>query len=241
MTWNGQSVIAVIPARGGSKGILRKNLRRVGDRSLIAWAAHCASQLSWLDAAVLSTDDEEMAEEGRRAGLSVPFMRPDDLATDAAGSAGMWQHAWLASEAHFGTRFEASILLQPTTPIRRAEDCTRTLQAVLDEGHRAATTISEVPGHFVPEKQLQLDEAGRIGFPQGGGCSRRQDAPKSYYRNGLCYALRRDTLIDDGFIVEDDCAGVLVDGFIVNIDDPIELELAEFLLQREQSEGRNEQ
>ena len=82
VAWQNKTVLAVIPARGNSKGIPRKNLCTVGGISLIAHTARVAKALSWLDAAVLSTDDDEMAEEGRRCGLDVPFRRPADLATD---------------------------------------------------------------------------------------------------------------------------------------------------------------
>ena len=93
MTWDGLSVLAIVPARGGSKGVPRKNLREVGGLSLIGWAAKTIADLPWIDQGVLSTDDVEMAEEGRLRGLEVPFLRPDELATDMADSVDMWQHA----------------------------------------------------------------------------------------------------------------------------------------------------
>lgn len=229
----------MVPARGGSKGIPRKNLATVGGRSLIAHTAATVAELGWLDAAVLSTDDDEIAAEGRACGLDVPFLRPDALATDAAGSVEMWQHAWLQSERHYGRRFDVSILLQPTTPLRSAADVERTAAAVAMDGHRAATTVSRTPGHFVPEKTLVLGDDGCVAFyhEAGAGHSRRQTAPAYYYRNGLCYAVDRRTLVDEGLIVEEDCCGVVVDGFVVNIDEPWELELAEFLHARN-SRGR---
>jgi CMP-N-acetylneuraminic acid synthetase len=116
MAMNGLSVLAVVPARGGSKGIPRKNLERVAGYSLVARAAMVARQLPWLDAAVLSTDDEEIAEEGRRYGISVPILRPADLASDTATGVAAWRHAWLASERHFDRQFDCSVLLQPTSP-----------------------------------------------------------------------------------------------------------------------------
>ena len=119
MAWQGRKVLAVVPARGGSKGIPRKNLCKVGGMSLIAHAARTARALDWIDRAVLSTDDEEMADEGRRHGLEVPFLRPAELASDTASGVDVWRHAWLESERHYGCRFDLSVLLQPTTPLRR--------------------------------------------------------------------------------------------------------------------------
>lgn len=221
-------VLAVVPARGGSKGIPRKNLERIDGRSLIAWAAATVRALPWLDAAVLSTDDEAMAAEGRAHGLDVPFMRPAALAGDAAAAAPMWQHAWRESEAHYGRRFEVSVLLQPTTPLRRAADVERTVRTLLDGGHRAAATVTRVPAHYAPEKIMTVDARGVLAFHRadGAGHTARQTVPAYYHRNGVCYAVRRDTLLDDGHIVEDDCAAVIVEPPVFNIDEPWELELA---------------
>jgi CMP-N-acetylneuraminic acid synthetase len=235
MSWNGRTVLAVIPARGGSKGVPRKNLAEVGGLSLVARAARVALALPWLDRAVLSTDDPDIAEEGRRHGLEVPFMRPAELAGDRAAAAPAWQHAWLASEAHFGGLFDYSVWLQPTSPFRTAEDVERTLRAVIDGGHKAATTVSRVPGHFTPQKILTMEPGGRIAhyLPEGASVVARQEIPPYWYRNGLCYAVRRDTLVERGHIIEEDCVGVEIEGPVVNIDDPLELEIARFLAARE--------
>jgi CMP-N,N'-diacetyllegionaminic acid synthase len=234
MTMEGKRVLAVVPARGGSKGIPRKNLQQVAGYSLVAHAARVARALPWLDAAVLSTDDAEIAEEGRRFGLAVPFLRPAELASDTATGVAAWRHAWLASEAHFGGVFDCSVLLQPTTPLRRPEQVTRTLAAMLNGDHAAATTISSVPGHYVPEKLLRLDSEGVLSFlhPEGSRHSNRQSAQACYTRNGLCYAARRSTVVDRQEIVEHDCVGVLIEEFTPNIDEPIDLEIADWFARR---------
>jgi CMP-N-acetylneuraminic acid synthetase len=230
MTMDGRRVLAVVPARGGSKGIPRKNLQRVAGYSLVARAAMVVRALQWLDAAVLSTDDEEIAEEGRRFGLAAPFLRPAELASDNATGVAAWRHAWLASEAHFGGRFDCSVLLQPTSPLRRPDQVTSTLTAMLAGGRAAAATVSRVPGHYVPEKLLRLDNLGTLSFvhPHGARYGNRQHAPAYYTRNGICYAARRDAVVDRQEIVERDCLGVLIDAFSPNIDDPIDLELADW-------------
>lgn len=231
MTWKDMSVLAVIPARGGSKGIPRKNLHCVGPLSLIGWAARTVSELSWIDCAILSTDDLEMAQEGRSHGLEVPFTRPQALSTDTATAAAMWRHAWLEGENTYGQHFDISILLQPTTPLRLAADVERTVSMMVDGGHCAAATVSPIPGHFSPEKNLMVDEQGILKFSHKDGASytSRQMLQNSYYRNGVCYAATRHSLIDNGNIVEADCLAVIVDDYIVNIDDPIELEIARML------------
>ena len=236
MSWEGLSILAVVPARGGSKGIPQKNLCKVGGQSLIAHAAKVIRSLPWIDQAILSTDDEEIAQEGRTHGLDVPFMRPGELAHDEAPALGMWQHAWLQSEKHYQCRFDVSLLFQPTTPSRKGEEIEQTIRELIKGNHQAAATVSRVPGHFTPQKLLTLDSDNQLHFylEDGARHTLRQTIPPYFSRNGICYAVRREHLIDRGLIVERDCVGVLIDRPVVNIDEPYELELANLLYQQEQ-------
>lgn len=239
MTWHAPqgalSVLAVVPARGGSKGLPGKNLRAVGGVSLVGRAARLASSIAWIDCAVLSTDDVLIAAEGARHGINVPFVRPVELASDTASSADMWRHAWVAAEERYGRRFDVSLLLEPTSPLRREADLAATMMALVEGDHRSAATVSRSPAHFTPHKCLTVDDAGRIGFYRADGAAfaTRQRIPAYYHRNGLCYAVTRSALVDDGEIIGGDCAAVVVDRPVVNIDDAFELELAEWLLARE--------
>ena len=237
MAMEGLSVIAVIPARGGSKGIPRKNLRHVAGHSLVARAAMVAQQLPWLDAAVLSTDDDEIATEGRRHGLAIPFVRPAELATDAATGLDTWRHAWLASEKCYGRQFDCSVLLQPTSPLRRAEQVEQTLRIRLEGGWLSAVTVSRVPGHYVPEKLLRRNDRGVLTYahPSGPKHSNRQTAPEYFTRNGICYAARREAIVDRREIIGLNCAGVLIGEASPNIDDPIDLDIADWLARGEQN------
>jgi len=234
MAWDGLSILAVVPARGGSKSIPRKNLKPLAGKSLVGHAAATCAALSWIDHAVLSTDDSEIAEEGRSHGLEVPFMRPEELAGDLATSVDMWRHTWLASEQAFAMRFDVSILLEPTSPLRRTDDVERTVRAMIDGGHAAAATVSRTPAHYTPQKTLTIDGGDLIGFylEEGASYSLRQTIPTYYHRNGICYALRRDTLIERGHILDEDCAAVVIERPVVNIDDAFDLQLAEFLWTR---------
>lgn len=234
MAYKGQTVLAVVPARGGSKGIPRKNLCEVGGITLVGRVGELAKSLDWLDARVLSTDDEEIAAEGRAHGLDTPFMRPPELAGDMAKSIDMWQHAWCAAEEHYGMRFDLSIQLEPTSPLRRSEDVVATVAKLIEDNCGSAATISPAPGHFTPHKCLTVTN-GQIGFyhPDGPKHTIRQTIPTYYFRNGICYAATRKSVLEDGAVIGNDCAAVIIDRPIVNIDDPFDLELAEFILQRE--------
>jgi CMP-N-acetylneuraminic acid synthetase len=230
MAFSGHTVLAVVPARGGSKGIPRKNLARVGGKTLIEHAAQVVKALPWLAAAVLSTDDEEIAAEGLRCGLPVPFRRPAELAADTAGAVEMWRHAWLECERLHGRTFDLSILLEPTSPLRKPQDVEQTVAALVENGRAAAVTVSRVPAHYAPEKTLLIQE-GIIGFtiPAGARIRQRQQLPAYYHQNGACYAVRRATLVEQGHLIDHDCAAVIIDRPLVNIDDPLDLRLADLI------------
>jgi CMP-N-acetylneuraminic acid synthetase len=241
LAFRGFSVLVVVPARAGSKGIPRKNLVRLGDRSLIAHCAATVAELDFVDRAVVSTDDDEMAAEGERCGLLAPFRRPAELASDSASADAAWQHAWLASEAHFDQRFELGLWLQPTTPLRRAADVERTLRALVEGGFDSVATLSEIPAHLRPERAMTLGAASELGFysEQGPAHKNRQTIPTSWYRNGVCYAATRETVVLRGHALGEKPAGIVVEGPVVNIDEREDLAYAEWLWQREhEPEGR---
>lgn len=239
MTWredvHERGVLAVIPARSGSKGIPGKNMKRLGGLTLVGRATQLAVSLPWVNEVIVSTDDPEIAAEVMRQGGEAPFLRPDNLASDTASSDDMWRHAWIAAEEHYGRCFDVSILLEPTSPLRKPGDLTATMEALSDGDHRGAVTVSPTPAHYSPHKTLTVGEDGRVGFlaDDGARFARRQEVPALFHRNGLCYALRRDPFLEGAPILNEDCAAVVVERQVVNIDEPFELELAAWLLARQ--------
>ncbi|MEM6517807.1 MAG: acylneuraminate cytidylyltransferase family protein [Cyanobacteria bacterium P01_C01_bin.70] len=235
MTYLGNSVLVVVPARGGSKGISHKNLKVIGGISLVARAAKIAQALPWIDAKILSSDDPQIIAEGKQAGLDVPFIRPVDLARDDSTSADMWRHAWLESEAFYNRRFDVSILLEPTSPLRTVEDIENTLKALLSGDHLAAVTLSPIPAHCAPHKALKIGSSGHVDFflPDGANYPLRQNVPQLLHRNGLCYAVKRTALVEMKLIIEKMCVPVVIERPVVNIDDPIDLKIAEWLLSQQ--------
>ncbi len=235
MTWSDARVFALVPARGGSRGVPRKNLAELAGRSLVAHVAEVIGALPWLDAALLSTDDEEIAAEGRRVGLDVPFLRPAELATDVARAADVWSHAWRFLEERDSCTYDAAVLLEPSCPLRTPDDVTRTVAALLEGDHAAAATISRTPSRWNAYKAVQRGEDGVLTPVVGDGGLEpiRQLTPEHHHRNGACYAVRRATLLERGHVFEEDCVGVPVEREIVNIDEPADLELARWLVGRE--------
>jgi CMP-N,N'-diacetyllegionaminic acid synthase len=231
MSIQGNRVFALIPARGGSRGIPRKNLADLAGRSLLAHAADAVRTLGWLDATILSTDDEEIAQEGRRLGLDAPFIRPAELATDDARIVGTWAHAWTYLEQRDGASYDASVLIEPSCPLRRPDDVTRTITALLSGDHAAAATIGRTPARWNAYKAVRPRENGVLEpiLGEAGLEPIRQRTPDHYHRNGACYAVRRRTLLEMGNVFEHDCIGVLVTRELVNIDEQSDLDYARWL------------
>lgn len=210
----------------------------VGGQTLIARAAHICNQLDFLDYALLTTDDPQMAEEGIKNGLQAPFLRPVELSSDTALSIDVWRHAWLNVEQQLGSEIELSVLLEPTSPLRTPKDVEDCLQLLLESEADTAVTVSSTPGHFTPQKTLQINSGNRLEFFHQSGASHslRQSIPKYFHRNGACYATRRKWLMNSTEIIGENTVAVVINRPMVNIDDPIEIELAEWFLKR----GANE-
>ncbi len=226
--------LGVIPARGGSKGLPGKNLRKLGALSLIGQAVASAREAALLARLIVSTDSPEIAEEAKRHGAEVPFLRPAELATDQAGMLPVLQHAvrWLESSA--GVRPDMIVTLQPTSPFRTGVEIDATITKVIDTGSDSAQTLSEASYHPYFMKTLDGDRTMAL-FPDGHKYVRRQDAPPVYQPSGAVYVTRYATLMEQGHILGDDNRGVIM-GFepSVNIDTEWDFLLAELLLR----EGR---
>ena len=145
------------------------------------------------------------------------------------------KHAWTAAEEHYGCRFDLSLFLEPSSPMRMPVDVERTVQALLDEGAGAAATVSPTPAHFAPHKTLMVSNEGLIEFylDEGAKFAIRQGIPQYYHRNGICYAAMREHVVERGLLLEENAAAVIVERPVVNIDESFELDLAEWLLDRQ--------
>jgi CMP-N-acetylneuraminic acid synthetase len=147
-----RGTLVIVPARGGSKRLAGKNLRAIGGRSLIAWTAKFIEDEGLLSNAILSTDDAAIAEEGRRCGLGVPFMRPAELASDTATTVSVVMHALEFHLSHTGREPEFVAVLQPTSPIRRPgllREALRLIEADAAVNSVVAMMRLHVPSGFV--------------------------------------------------------------------------------------------
>ena len=225
-------VLGIIPARGGSKGVPRKNIRLLCGKPLIQYTAEAALASRRLSRVILSTEDEEIAEVGRGCGLEVPFLRPADLARDETPTLPVVQHAvrWLEDN---GDRYDVICVLQPTNPLRRAEDIDDCIQLLEASGADAVITVLPVPAEFNPHWVYLPDEAGllRLSTGETDPMPRRQALPPAFHREGSVYVTRRNVLMEENSLYGSRLCGHLMSANqSINIDTEEDWHQAEQML-----------
>src|SRR5688572_4276792 len=187
-------VLALVPARGGSKGIPDKNIRPLAGRTLLEYAARVSEESGVVDRIILSTDSERIAEEGRRVGLEVPFLRPSELAQDDTPMLPVIEHA-VDFVAREGWDTEIIVLLQPTSPLRTPAHIRAAVQELRDSGSDSVVTVVELPRHLSPDYVMRVDAGLLVPFlPGGTHITRRQDARPAFVRDGTAYVFWARTL-----------------------------------------------
>lgn len=191
-------VLGIIPARGGSKGIPRKNIRLLGGKPLLQYSAETARGARRLTRVILSTEDEEIATVGRACGLDVPFLRPEELARDDTPTLPVLQHAVGTLEAS-GESYDAICLLQPTSPFRRAEDVDACIAYMDDPIIDAVVSVREVPVEYNPHWVYFMASDGQLRLSTGADAPtpRRQSLPPAFHRDGSIYVVKRSVLMEE--------------------------------------------
>jgi N-acylneuraminate cytidylyltransferase len=212
-------ILGLIPARGGSKGVPRKNIRLLGERPLIGWTIATALEAGGLERLIVSTEDEEIAGVAREAGADVPFPRPAALAGDTARSIDVVVDL-LQSLAATGETYDAVCLLQPTTPFRSVALLRAALRRFRKGDLSGLVTASRVPAHYHPNWSF-IDNGNQLLTPAQGPGSvipRRQELPPAFIRDGAVYVTKTATLLEGSFF--GDRLGYVVneDAHQVNID-----------------------
>ena len=237
--FEGRRVLAVVPARGGSKGIPLKNLRMVGGVPLVALAGHVVKAVPSIDRAIVSTDHDEIARVAQGSGLDAPFRRPDNISGAVIGDFEVLYHALTTMELLDGVTYDIILMLQPTSPNRSAEHVERTMARLISGSFDAVWTVSETDSKGHPFKQLLVSDSHDLDYydARGGAIVARQQLEPVYHRNGIAYAFTRECLLTQKTIKGKRTGSVVITGPTANIDTEIDLDWAEFLLQRKPIPG----
>lgn len=226
---HGLRVLALVPARGGSKGIKNKNLVDLCGKPLIAYTIEAAKKSRYIDDVVITTDSDIIAEVGRGYGARVPFIRPAELAQDDSTTLAAVLHA-LNELRKQGAIFEVVILLQPTSPLRTTGDIDAAMEAFAEQGFSPLASVNAVSDHPLLIRRIENGRLVKL-LPQNSTC-RRQDMPKYYRVNGSIYInLVQDVTNSTSF--NDNSIPFIMEAIhSVDIDDRIDLELASLYLQQ---------
>jgi CMP-N,N'-diacetyllegionaminic acid synthase len=234
-------VLAIIPARGGSKGVPRKNIRPVCGQPLIAYTIRTALAARHLfHRIIVSTDDYEIASVAREYGAEVPFMRPAELARDEAPTVPVLQHAVRFIEQQDGVRLDWVCLLQPTEPFRTVEDLEHGLKLGFVGDCDSVISVTQVFAvHPILMKRIENNRLVPFCIEEKEGTRRQDYQPPAYMRNGAIYLTRRDVLIEKNSVWgETICPYVMPPERSVSIDTELDLKLVEVLMQ-EQMRSKN--
>jgi CMP-N,N'-diacetyllegionaminic acid synthase len=219
------STFALIPARGGSKGIPRKNIKHIAGKPLIAWTIEAALRSSLLDAVVVSTEDEEIAEVARRAGALVPFLRPAALAQDDTPGLDPVLHALDQLP-----QFDAVLLLQPTSPLRTTEDIDACLRLAAQRRAPSVVSVTEPDAH--PYWTYRVGSDQRLArLIDEAPVTRRQDLPLVAALNGALYFAESKWLRSNRSLLgPETLAYMMTRERSVDLDTPLDWKIAELLL-----------
>lgn len=225
-------VLGVIPARGGSKGIPRKNLATVAGKPLLQYAIESSMNADpRLAPVIVSTEDDEIANLARSLGAEVPFKRPDEFSSDTALSIGLLRHAvgWMESELEFV--FDWVMLLQPTSPFRSREDIVGALDLAASSDCDSVISVFRVyDSHPARMKRIVDGCLEPFCVPEVEGTRRQDLEPPAYARNGAIYLTRRDVVMEKSSIFgERALAYEMPESRSIDIDTPLDLEVARAL------------
>jgi CMP-N-acetylneuraminic acid synthetase len=222
----GLKVLAIIPARGGSKGIPRKNLKSVGGKSLLAWTSDEAKHSKYIDRLVLSSEDPEIINESKKIGLDVPFVRPTDLAMDTTPGVDPVIHA-----IQMLPGYDIIILLQLTSPLRTVEDIDGALELMVEKNAPALVSVTEA--NKSPYWMVSITDDGLMKpvINTDLPITRRQDLPKAYSLNGAIFISKPDFLIEKKtYLTPETQVFVMPQNRSIDLDTELDFKILDILL-----------
>jgi CMP-N-acetylneuraminic acid synthetase len=223
--------IAVIPARGGSKGVPLKNIREVAGKPLVAWVIEACLKAESVDSTIVSTDHEGIADVARECGAEVPFMRPDELAGDRVTLDPVIYHAVTTIEQYENREVDVVLTVQPTCPLLRPETIDRSVETLMQGDFDSVIMLQEirhmywrrVNGRFEPMYEKRVN---------------RQELEPLYPETGAVFASRRSIITPDDRLGENIGHVIGSDEEAIDIDTNIDLKLAELVIEKARREGR---
>ena len=234
-------MIAIIPARGGSKGLPKKNVKLLGGKPLILWTVEAAMASERIDRVILSTDDQEIADVCKNSGVDIPFMRPSNLAEDDSLAIDNYIYTLERLDNEFGEKYNEFVVLHPTSPLRNSLDIDNAVALFIEK--EADSVISCVELEHPLEWAFFLNNDGTIvrnSETESGKMSNRQQMDNSYIPNGGVYVFKVSQLKKHNSYYSDKTfANIMPSERSIDIDTEFDFLFAEFLMERKNNEYKN--
>ena len=230
--YKNKKILAVIPARGGSKGVPRKNIIEIGGHPLIKYTIDCGKNSKYLDRVVISTEDLLIKRVAEENGGDVPFLRPKELAEDTSKTIDCIVHAVDTLES-MEEEYDYVMVLQNTVPLRKSWHIDEAIEMIVDSNERSLVSISEVDEHPILMRTLNEDKTVR-NLLQMNSTMRRQDFPKFYKVDGAIYIQKLDKDFNLDTSLNDGKLGYVMDKkYTTDIDNYIDIKIVEYYLEKE--------
>lgn len=232
-------ILGVIPARGGSKAVPRKNVREVAGRPLLAWTVDVAQAAESVDRVVVSTDDEAIAQVARDEGAAVPFLRPAKLARDDTPMVPTIEHAWQRYREETGFDPEYVACLQPTSPLRSPDDVDEAVGIARENDADAVVSVSPADPH--PYWAKELDDEGHLRdfLDLDREYTRRQELPEAYALNGSIYLAKPSILQEGSWYAGETYGQVIPPERALDVDSEWELHVADLVVSEREGVDRD--
>jgi CMP-N,N'-diacetyllegionaminic acid synthase len=224
--------LAIIPARGGSKGVPGKNIKALGGKPLIAWTIEAARSSGLFDSILVDTDDQKIADAAEQAGVAVPRLRPAELAKDNTPMLDVIRYVLDSNPG-----YDTIVLLQPTCPFRTADEITKGIEKFEQGRFDSLLSVTRVPDKYNPHWVFIEKENGlALITGEKQPISRRQDLPATFIREGSLYIFSEKTVRDYNNIYGEKIGYLECEGLRINIDTPSDFEAAEEFLKSSKSD-----
>lgn len=223
-------VLGIIPARGGSKGLPKKNIKILGDKPLIAWSIEAGLKSKLIHKVIVTTDNNEIIDVSKKYGAEIPFVRPSDLASDTATTKDVLVHA-INDFSSKGEIYDYIVLLQPTSPFRDVTDIDNMIEEATNSKADMVVSVKETASN--PYYVLfEENDNGFLEKSKKSNFTRRQDCPKVYEYNGSVYVIKVSSLLNNNSLSFEKTLKYEMDElYSVDIDNQFDFDFAEFLLE----------
>ena len=229
--YKNKTILAIVPARGNSKGIKNKNLRKINGLSLVEHAGNILKKISWIDYSIISSDSDKIIKAAKKSNLECIFKRPKNISGDRISDHSVLIHALKAAENLKKKKIDIILLVQPTSPLRKVVHIKNVIKKIVDQKLDSVWTVSKADLKFHPLKQLILKKNILSHYnKKGKKIIARQQLTNTYYRNGVVYAVTRELILKNKNLISNKSSGYLINTPQISIDTVKDLKLASLLM-----------